>query len=81
MGAPELVLFDEPSLGLAPNVALDVLKTIRELNIEGLTCVLADQNVAVSLKLAGRGYVLEAGRITRAGAGSALLGDDPVRQS
>ena len=81
MGAPELVMFDEPSLGLAPNVVHDVLKTIRELNIDGLTCVLVEQNVAVSLKLAGRAYVLETGRITLSGTGSALLADDRVRQS
>jgi branched-chain amino acid transport system ATP-binding protein len=81
MGAPELVMFDEPSLGLAPNVVHDVLKTIRELNIGGLTCVLVEQNVAVSLKLASRAYVLETGRITLSGTGSALLADDRVRQS
>jgi branched-chain amino acid transport system ATP-binding protein len=81
MGAPELVLFDEPSLGLAPNEALAVLKATRELNIEGLTCLLVEQNMAVSLKLAARGYVLESGRIALAGSGSALLEDDRVRQS
>ncbi len=81
MGAPELVMFDEPSLGLAPTVVQDVLKTIRELNIDGLTCVLVDQNVAVSLKLASRAYVLETGRITLSGTGSALLAHDRVRQS
>ena len=81
MGAPELVMFDEPSLGLAPNVVHDVLRSIRELNIEGLTCVLVEQNVAVSLKLASRAYVLETGRITLSGTGSALLADDRVRQS
>ena len=81
MGAPELVMFYEPSLGLAPNVVHDVLKTIRELNIDGLTCVLVEQNVAVSLKLASRAYVLETGRITLSGTGSALLADDRVRQS
>src|ERR1700732_4293905 len=81
MGAPELVMFDEPSLGLAPNVVHDVLKTIRELNIDGLTCVLVEQNGAVSLKLASRAYVLETGRITLAGSGAALLADDRVRQA
>ena len=81
MGAPELVMFDEPSLGLAPTVVHDVLRTIRELNIDGLTCVLVEQNVAVSLKLATRAYVLETGRITLSGSGLALLADDRVRQS
>jgi len=81
MGAPNLVMFDEPSLGLAPTVVQDVLKTIRDLNREGLTCVLVEQNVAVSLKLASRGYVLENGRITLSGTGEALLADDRVRQA
>src|SRR5262249_7984314 len=81
MGAPELVLFDEPTLGLAPKEALAMLKTIPELNVEGLACLLADQNVAVALKLAARGYVLESGRIALAGSGSALLQDDRVRQA
>jgi len=81
MGAPELVMFDEPSLGLAPAVAQALLRTIRDLNLQGLTCVLVEQNVAVSLRLASRAYVLENGRITLAGAGEALLNDDRVRQA
>ena len=81
MGAPELVMFDEPSLGLAPTIVQSVLKTIRDLNRDGLTCVLVEQNVAVSLKLASHAYVLENGRITLAGSGEALLNDDRVRQA
>ena len=81
MAMPELVMFDEPSLGLAPTVVQDVLKTIRDLNRDGLTCVLVEQNVAVSLKLASRAYVLENGRITLSGSGEALLADDRVRQA
>jgi branched-chain amino acid transport system ATP-binding protein len=81
MGAPELVMFDEPSLGLAPAVVQQLLRTIRDLNREGLTCVLVEQNVAVSLKLAARAYVLENGRITLSGAGEALLADDRVRRA
>ena len=54
MGAPRLIMFDEPSLGLAPNIARDVLQTIRELNREGITCLLVEQNVALSLQLASR---------------------------
>jgi branched-chain amino acid transport system ATP-binding protein len=81
MGAPELVMFDEPSLGLAPTLVQDVLRTIRELNREGLTCVLVEQNVAVSLKLAVRAYVLENGRVTLSGTGEELLADDRVRQA
>jgi branched-chain amino acid transport system ATP-binding protein len=81
MGAPELIMFDEPSLGLAPAVAHQLLGTIRELNRDGLTCLLVEQNVALSLKLASRAYVLENGRITLAGTGSELLADDRVRSA
>ena len=81
MGAPELVMFDEPSLGLAPSIVQHVLKAIRDLNAQGLTCVLVEQNVAVSLKLATRAYVLENGRITLSGSGEELLADDRVRQA
>jgi branched-chain amino acid transport system ATP-binding protein len=81
MGAPELVMFDEPSLGLAPAVVQQLLRTIRDLNREGLTCVLVEQNVAVSLKLAAHAYVLENGRIMLAGPGEALLADDRVRRA
>jgi branched-chain amino acid transport system ATP-binding protein len=81
MGAPDLVMFDEPSLGLAPTIVHDVLKTIVELNREGLTCVLVEQNVAVSLKIATHAYVLENGRTTLSGAGDALLADDRVRKA
>jgi branched-chain amino acid transport system ATP-binding protein len=81
MGAPELVMFDEPSLGLAPAIVQNVLKTVRDLNRDGLTCVLVEQNVAVSLRLASRAYVLENGRITLSGSGAELLADDRVRQA
>jgi len=81
MGGPDLVMFDEPSLGLAPAVVQSVLQTIRDLNREGLTCVLVEQNVAVSLKLASRAYVLENGRVTLSGTGEELLADDRVRQA
>jgi len=81
MGQADLVMFDEPSLGLAPAIVQDVLKTIRQLNQHGLTCILVEQNVAVSLRLADRAYVLENGRITAMGTGAELLADDRVRQA
>jgi branched-chain amino acid transport system ATP-binding protein len=81
MGKPDLVMFDEPSLGLAPTIVQAMLQTIRELNRDGLTCVLVEQNVAVSLKLASRAYVLENGRVTLSGTGAELLADDRVRQA
>jgi branched-chain amino acid transport system ATP-binding protein len=81
MGAPDLLMFDEPSLGLAPAIAHGVLDTIRNLNGAGLTCLLVEQNVALSLKLASHAYVLENGRITLSGNGAALLADDRVRKA
>jgi branched-chain amino acid transport system ATP-binding protein len=81
MGAPQLIMFDEPSLGLAPTVVHRVLETIGELNRDGVTCLLVEQNVALSLKLASRAYVLENGRVTLSGAGADLLADDRVRRA
>jgi branched-chain amino acid transport system ATP-binding protein len=81
MGAPELVMFDEPSLGLAPVVVQEVLHTIRVLNQRGMTVLLVEQNVAVSLRLSERAYVLENGRIVMSGSGDELLHNDRVRQA
>ena len=81
MGAPDLVMFDEPSLGLAPAVVQSMLKTVRDLNRDGLTCVLVEQNVAASLKLASHAYVLENGQVILSGTGTDLLTDDRVRQA
>jgi branched-chain amino acid transport system ATP-binding protein len=80
-GQPELVMFDEPSLGLAPLVVQEVLHTIRTLNARGITVLLVEQNVAVSLKISKRAYVLENGRIVMSGAGETLLHDERVRQA
>jgi branched-chain amino acid transport system ATP-binding protein len=79
MGAPDMIMFDEPSLGLAPTIVRTVLDTISELNRSGITCLLVEQNVAQSLKLASRAYVLENGRVTLSGTGAELLADDRVR--
>ncbi len=81
MGQPELIMFDEPSLGLAPLVVQEVLHTIRALNGRGLTILLVEQNVAVSLKISQHAYVLENGRIVMRGSGADLLADDRVRQA
>jgi branched-chain amino acid transport system ATP-binding protein len=81
MGAPELIMFDEPSLGLAPLVVQEVLHAIRLLNERGLTILLVEQNVAVSLRISQRAYVLENGRIVMSGSGAELLHDDRVRQA
>jgi branched-chain amino acid transport system ATP-binding protein len=81
MGAPELIMFDEPSLGLAPVVVQEVLHTIRMLNGRGMTVLLVEQNVAVSLRISQRAYVLENGRIVMSGSGDELLHNDRVRQA
>jgi branched-chain amino acid transport system ATP-binding protein len=81
MGQPDLIMFDEPSLGLAPTVVQEVLRTIRLLHEKGITILLVEQNVAVSLKLSQHAYVLENGRIVMSGRGSDLLRDDRVRQA
>ena len=81
MGQPELIMFDEPSLGLAPTVVQEVFHTIKALHQRGLTIILVEQNVAVSLRLAQSAYVLENGRIVMRGSGAELLADDRVRQA
>ncbi|MFO1294270.1 MAG: ABC transporter ATP-binding protein [Rubrivivax sp.] len=81
MGAPRLVMFDEPSLGLAPALVDEVFATIRTLHAQGMTILLVEQNVAASLQLADRAYVLENGRIVLAGSGAALLDDPRVKEA
>ena len=81
MGAPRLIMFDEPSLGLAPAVVSDVLSTIRALHEGGMTVLLVEQNVAASLKLADRAYVLENGSVALQGRGAELLDDPRVREA
>jgi feruloyl-CoA synthase len=81
MSRPDLIMFDEPSLGLAPALVQELFETIRALNERGLTILLVEQNVAHSLKLADRGYVLENGRIALSGTGQALLNDEGVRHA
>ncbi|MCW5734305.1 MAG: ABC transporter ATP-binding protein [Enhydrobacter sp.] len=81
MGQPRLIMFDEPSLGLAPAIVQEMFRIIRRLNEEGMTILLVEQNVMASLKIAHRGYVLENGRIELQGTGSELLTNDGVRQA
>jgi len=82
MSQPRLIMFDEPSLGLAPVVVEAMMGVIRDLNREaGLTVMLVEQNVAQSLALADRAYVLENGRIVMSGTGKELLADDRVRKA
>ncbi|MFO1082369.1 MAG: ABC transporter ATP-binding protein [Reyranellaceae bacterium] len=81
MGQPRLIMFDEPSLGLAPAIVQEVFRIIRRLNEEGMTILLVEQNVVASLKIAHRGYVLENGRIELEGSAADLLGNDRVREA
>ena len=82
MGAPRLIMFDEPSLGLAPAIVAEVLRVIERLNREdGMTVLLVEQNVAASLRLAHRAYVLENGSVMLEGPGQELLDDPRVREA
>ena len=81
MGQSELIMFDEPSLGLAPAIVQEMFGVIRRLNEAGMTIVLVEQNVAVSLRMASHAYVLENGRIVLQGTGQELLDNDGVRQA
>ena len=81
MGAPRLIMFDEPSMGLAPAVVIEVLAVIRQLHARGITVMLVEQNVAASLRLADRAYVLENGSVALSGTGTELLGDSRIRQA
>ncbi len=81
MGQPEMIMFDEPSLGLSPTMTQEVFRVIRTLHEDGMTILLVEQNVMASLKLAQRGYVLENGRVVLEGTGQSLLDSDRVRQA
>jgi branched-chain amino acid transport system ATP-binding protein len=79
MGRPKLLLLDEPSLGLAPLIVKQIFATIGELNRQGLTVFLVEQNAYHALKLAHRGYVMVNGRITMTGTGRDLLESEEVK--
>jgi branched-chain amino acid transport system ATP-binding protein len=81
MGRPSLIMFDEPSLGLAPTIVHDMFAIIRKLAADGITIILVEQNVAASLKLADQAHVLENGRLVLSGTGAALLQDPAVQQA
>jgi len=81
MARPKLLLLDEPSLGLAPLVVSRIFEVIRELNREGATILLVEQNARMALKAAHRGYVLETGTIAMADAADKLLSDPRVRSA
>ncbi len=81
MSAPELIMVDEPSLGLAPIIVNDIFNILVHLNQEGYTILLSEQNAYKSLKCAHRGYVLETGKVTLSGSAEHLLNDPGVREA
>ncbi|WP_345795908.1 ABC transporter ATP-binding protein [Castellaniella sp. MT123] len=81
MGRPDTILLDEPSLGLAPLVAQQILRTLKDIAALGKTIFLVEQNAHHALRLADRGYVLVNGRITLTGSGEELLGNAQVREA
>ena len=81
MSRPRLVLFDEPSLGLAPNIVERTLSIIRTIRDAGTTVLLVEQNAFAALELCDHAYLLEAGRVTLSGSGQALAADSHVRQA
>lgn len=81
MAKPRLLLLDEPSMGLAPQIVENVVERILRVNAEGVTILLVEQNAEIALDISDRGYVLETGRIVLFGSGQELLSDDNVRKA
>ena len=81
MARPRLILFDEPSLGLAPTVVETTFGIIADIRRQGTTVLMVEQNAHLALKMADRGYVMETGRIVLSGAARDLLADDHVRRA
>ncbi|ERL08276.1 branched-chain amino acid transport system ATP-binding protein [Olsenella profusa DSM 13989] len=81
MSKPKLLMLDEPSMGLAPILVEEIFSIIQELNQQGTTILLVEQNASMALSIANRGYVLETGTITKTGTGDELLHDDDVRKA
>jgi len=81
MSRPKLIMFDEPSLGLAPNIVDRTLDIIRQIRADGMTVVMVEQNAAAALELSDRSYVLEQGSVALTGTGQALLANPHVRKA
>ncbi|KAF0143904.1 MAG: branched-chain amino acid transport system ATP-binding protein [Nitrospirae bacterium] len=81
MSDPKLLLLDEPSLGLAPLIVTRIFRAIKEINHDGITVLLVEQNAHAALNLSNRGYVLESGKITMHGLGKGLLNDEQVKKA
>jgi branched-chain amino acid transport system ATP-binding protein len=81
MASPQLMIFDEPSLGLSPKLVLNLFELIQRLNREGISILLVEQNANLSLKIAGRAYVLEKGRVPLSGTGRDLLNNSFIKKA
>ena len=81
MSRPKMMMLDEPSLGLAPLVVQDIFTIIKEINRQGVTILLVEQNANMALKTADLAYVLETGRITKSGTGAELLADESIKEA
>ncbi|WP_010263952.1 ABC transporter ATP-binding protein [Treponema primitia] len=81
MSEPELLLLDEPSLGLAPNLVLMIFELIKEINKQGVTILLVEQNANMALSISNRAYVLETGRIALSGESHKLMNDENIRKA
>jgi branched-chain amino acid transport system ATP-binding protein len=81
MARPRLLMLDEPSLGLAPMIVQEIFRIIGEINRAGTTVLLVEQNTRQALALAGRGYVLENGRVVLSGSGRDLLDNEHVQRA
>lgn len=79
MALPKLIMFDEPSFGLAPIIVADIFKIIQRINKEGVTVLVVEQNIKHTLEICDRGYVLENGRIILRGTGQELLDNEHVK--
>jgi branched-chain amino acid transport system ATP-binding protein len=81
MSQPRLLILDEPSLGLGPIIVENLFKILRQINSQGVTILLVEQNVVMALDLANRAYVLETGRVTLSGPSKELVNDEKIRRA
>ncbi|MDR2657777.1 MAG: ABC transporter ATP-binding protein [Oscillospiraceae bacterium] len=81
MGKPRLLMLDEPSMGLSPILVEEIFRIIRQVNADGITVLLVEQNAQMALSVAHRAYVLETGRVIKEGGAASFMGDEAVRKA